>query len=570
MKIARCYLVFLCFIFVSTNPAYSLTPSPSQTGGGIQKQEEQLRAAERLEKQITKEKTKPEEPVAEEKPGQPAEEGQKILIHKIEVRGVSLIPQALVDGIVKDYEGKEAGVRDMQKICDLITDEYRKRGRVTSRAYLPPQNIKGGTLVVTVLEGRVGSVDVRNNKYFTTAYLKKKLHVISGDYLDYQALQKTLVKINEHPDRTVKLGLVPGKEPGTTDLILDVHDRLPIHASYEYDNFGSRYTAYDRHGFSAEDNNLFGVDDKFAVKYQRGPDQFYDSTNLSYSLPVTDTLDLDMYWLWSNSKLGKEFAALDVKSKTQIGGVSFTYGVIDMNALEFKVSGGFDYKHSTNLMGGAMTSRDNDRVVKIGGDLDLTDAWGRTVITLEEDVGILGFGLRKEDPFATRPDAGPQFQKLTGYLYRLQPMPFSSSILWKNQFQASNDNLLSVEQFQLGGVSNVRGYETGEYGGDQGIASTVEWSFPPYFIPKDMKAPFSKSTLYDAVRLVGFYDVGYTEINNPLPTDQKNRTLQGWGYGIRGNLPEDFSARFEVAYPIHPKLHSDDAAKFYVDIAKKF
>ena len=33
-----------------------------------------------------------------------------------------------------------------------------------------------------------------------------------GEYFDYAALQRALVKLNEHPDRFIKAGLVPGKE----------------------------------------------------------------------------------------------------------------------------------------------------------------------------------------------------------------------------------------------------------------------------------------------------------------------------------------------------------------------
>ena len=112
-------------------------------------------------------------------------------------------------------------------------------------------------------------------------------------------------------------------------------------------------------------------------------------------------------------------------------------------------------------------------------------------------------------------------------------MPLSSSVLWKNSFQYSNYNLLSVEQFQLGGISNVRGYAPAEFSGDQGLSSTVEWSFPPYFFPKNIKVPLSKSTFYDATRFVAFYDMGYARLKNPTSTDKKDLTLQGWGYGMR-------------------------------------
>ena len=568
MKKTIMFFLFSCFALTITTSAYSQPPS-GQTGGGLQRQEQQIQTERRLEKQIREKKKKPEEPVVEEKPSQPIAEGQKNLISRIDVRGVTLIPKEAVDKIAKDYEGKELSVKEMQKACDLITDEYRTRGKVTSRAYLPPQTIKDGVLTIMVIEGKLGNVEVRNNKFYSAIQVKKKLKLKPGNFLDYNSLQRTLVKINENTDIFVKAGLVPGKEAGTTDLILEVQDRLPIHVGYEFDNYGSRYIGYQRSTITAEDNNLFGLYDKFSFKYQKAQYEFYDSTSLSYTLPVFDTIDFGTYWLWSTSKLGKEYKALDVKGYSELGGGSLTFNIIDMNAVNFKITTGFDYKNIKNYTSGVKTSRDEDRVVRIGGNLDISDKWGRTIITLEEDVGMAGDGLHKKDPLATRPGAGAEFQKFTGNLYRLQPMPFSSSILWRNQFQVTNYNMLSVESFQLGGISNVRGYAPAEYVGDQGLTSTVEWYFPPYFFPKDIKVPFSKSTLYDAVRLLGFYDMGYTRINNPLPTSKQNMTIQGWGFGVRFNLPEDFFASFEVAYKIDPR-EQPDSPNLYIDVGKKF
>ena len=199
----------------------------------------------------------------------------------------------------------------------------------------------------------------------------------------------------------------------------------------------------------------------------------------------------------------------------------------------------------------------------------MSDKLGRTIITMEEDVGVLGGGLYDKDPLATEPGAGAQFEKLTGNLYRLQPMPFNSSILWKNSFQYSNYDLLSVEQFQLGGISNVRGYAPATYSGDQGVSSTLEWSFPLYFLPKDTLVPHSKGTFYDATRFVVFYDMGHADLRDPTGSNQQRSTLQGWGFGIRFNLPEDFFARVEYAYPIDPKGVSG-AGNLYWDFGKKW
>ena len=564
-KIVVCIMYFL---FISQGIAYSQTPPPSQTGGGIEQQQSQIQKERALEKRITTKK-KPEEAITEEK-AVPVEEGSKVLVKTIEVKDSTLVSREVIDKIIIPYEGKELSLREMQKICDLITDEYRKRGRITSRAYLPPQTIKNGLLLIFVIEGKVGNVEVKGNKYFSSNLIKKKLKLKSDEYLDYEALQRGLTKLNEAPDRFVKLVLVPGKVAGTTDIVLEVKDKLPIHYGYEYDNFGSRYIEYDRHTATVDHNNLLGLDDKFSVKYQKGPGNFYDLYSFQYIVPATDTLDIGAYTLWSDTHLAKEFKAQNITGNSQLIGAFFNFVMINIPTVDFRFTGGFDYKSVLNYANGNESSRDEDRVVKAGFDLDMYDKWGRTIITLEEDTGVLLGNLHEKDPLATRPGAGAVFNKIVGSLYRLQPMPFNSSILWKNQFQATPYNLLAIEQMQVGGISNVRGYAPGEFSGDSGLTSSVEWSFPPYFIPKSTMVPLSKATFYDATRFVAFYDMGYLHTKTlAFPADKTDRAVQGWGGGIRFNLPEDLMARLEFAYRFNSKASFDDA-NMYMDFSKKF
>ena len=563
----RAIILLSCLFLIFPKNAYSQTPPPSQSGGGLAQQQAQIQKERELEKKIKTPKKKAEEEAAEN--AAPIESGPKTLINIIEVRGATLVPVDVIDKITSQYKGKELAVGQMQKVCDLITDEYRKRGWVTSRAYLPPQKIKDDHLVIMVIEGKLGNVDVKGNRYFSSKLIKKKLRLKPGDFLDYQALQRALTRLNDTPDRFVKSVLEPGKEPGTTDVILEVEDHLPFHVGYEYDNFGSRYINNDRHTVTADDNNFLGLDDKMSFTYQKGQDSFYDYYNFRYLIPLLSNLDGGAYYLWNNTKLGKEFKALDVKGEAQLTGIFLNYTIIDLNTVTMRVNGGFDYKSVLNFISGVKTSRDETRVLKFSTDLDMYDRWGRTVITLEEDTGLNIGNLHDKDPLGSRVGAGADFFKLVGNLYRLQPMPFASTILWKNSLQASNYRLLAIEQFQLGGIANVRGYAPGEFSGDSGLTSTVEWSFPPYGFPKYIKVPLSKSTFYDAFRFVGFYDMGYVHVNSPGPTDKVDRTVQGYGCGVRLNLPEDFSARCEVGWRFNSKASIDDG-NVYVDVGKKF
>ena len=245
---------------------FAANPPASQTAGGIAQQEKMLEKGKKLEKEI-KQKPKKGKGVVTKK-GAVEEEGEKVLIKTIKVEGVSLIPEKNIKDITSQYEGRKLSLKGMQKIADLITDEYRKKGYVTSRAYIPPQTVQKGVLIIRVVEGNVGKLEIRGNRYFKTALLKRKIRLKTDKPFDYSELQKDLTAINEAPDRTARLTLVPGKKPGTTDIIMDVEDNFPFHLGFEYDNYGSRYIEKDRISAVVEHNNLLGFDDKLYLKLQ--------------------------------------------------------------------------------------------------------------------------------------------------------------------------------------------------------------------------------------------------------------------------------------------------------------
>jgi len=164
--------IFICFFLAVYFTKAFPQPPASQTAGGLIQQERELERKKKLEEKITKPKPSPKETLPEEII--PEEAGPKILIKEIRVEGATLIPQEVIEKITSEYENKELSLKDMQKVADLITDEYRKKGYVTSRAYIPPQTIRNNILIIRVVEGELGRLEIKGNRYFKTSLLEKK------------------------------------------------------------------------------------------------------------------------------------------------------------------------------------------------------------------------------------------------------------------------------------------------------------------------------------------------------------------------------------------------------------
>jgi len=554
LKLAIIVSVGVMFAYL---PLFANAPV-NQTAGGVSKSESDIEKGRKLEKRVETPAVKAE--VEDQVLSMPeAGSGEKVLIKKIKIEGVTLIKSSEIDKLVKKYENRQLSMGQMQKIADLISGIYRSKGYPTSRAYIPVQSIRAeGVLIIRVVEGTVGEVTVRGNKFFKSSIYKKKLNLKPGESFNYTDFQRALTLINEKPDRFVKATLLPGKVQGSTDIVLDAKDRLPIHAGYTYDNYGSRYIGRLRQSFDFTDNNLFGFDDQLYFKETRARDSLLMTESGRYLLPINNGLDLGLVASYARTKLGREFTPIDSIGKATILGAYLNQVLVSDSALDLRFNLGFDYKEIRNFLIGTEVSRDDDRLVKAGLDLDYTDNWGRTLLTGEIDQGIPNImgGLRAKDSRATRVGAGGEFTKGVFNLYRSQPMPFSSSLLLKNNAQISNNTLLSSEEFQVGGPYSVRGYASGEYAGDSGIYSAAEWAFPYYFIPKKFNIPFFKANLYDAARFVLFYDWSETYINHPLSTENKERALNSAGFGFRFNF-KYVTAKAEFAYPIHGPESSD-------------
>jgi len=497
---------------------------------------------------------------------------QKFLVNIIDVQGATIPTNEEIYKIIVPYQGTMMSLADAQKVADLITDIYRKKGFITSRAYVPPQTIKNNILTIKVIEGRLGNVNVKGNKYFRTSLLRREINASADGYFDYSALQRSMVYINQHPDRVASTVLVPGQQPGTTDMIVNVKDQLPIHAGFIFDNYGSRYIDSDRYAITLEDNNLLGFDDRMFAKVQTTDSDYMRFGQLQYVVPVTETLNVGAYGIYSNLHLTKEFASLDATGKARVWGLFLDKALVQETGFEWRINGGFDFKDTSNSDLGVVQNRDKERVAKVGTELDITDRYGRTIINPEIDVGLPNVldGMTPRDNSAARGGSGGSFQKGDLSVYRLQPLPFSTSLLWKNTGQWSHSNLPAGEEFELGGPTSVRGYGPAEYSGDKGLYSSLEWSIPPYFIPNYMDVPFTQLRLKDCLRFVTFYDWGFSHLNNVAAGEEKNTTLRSLGYGVRLNVRDNLTVRFEVGYPLGRTPQDGSHAEPWLEVTSKY
>jgi len=175
MKSMRLTVLLILAVAATCSQGYAApTPNASQQMGGMTRTRELEAGSKKLTAEIQQKKKKPgiEENLPAEAP--PILPGEKVLIKHIVVSGATIIPEKEIRDIVAPFENKEIPLSEMQKAADLISEAYRTKGYITSRAYLSPQKIENETLEIKVIEGKMGDISVAGNRYYKDSLYKKK------------------------------------------------------------------------------------------------------------------------------------------------------------------------------------------------------------------------------------------------------------------------------------------------------------------------------------------------------------------------------------------------------------
>ncbi|MCM8830946.1 MAG: BamA/TamA family outer membrane protein, partial [Candidatus Omnitrophica bacterium] len=154
---------------------------------------------------------------------------------------------------------------------------------------------------------------------------------------------------------------------------------------------------------------------------------------------------------------------------------------------------------------------------------------------------------KRGHPSSSRDNTGGFFFKYEHNLQRIQKAPFNSFLTFTSNFQYSTHTLPSSEQFQLGGASSVRGYPEGDYLADIGGSVSLEWTFFPYFIPKNWKLKNHNTSLREEIQPLFFIDFGAGKIINTESNERRTKSLLGIGGGLRLRIIKNSYMRLDWA-----------------------
>ena len=364
------------------------------------------------------------------------------------------------------YAGQCIGQEGLQLISHRASDLLLARGYVTTRLATPPQNLSQGELHFLVIPGVVGQVRFAPGS--ARVAWRNALPLRHGQLLDLRAIEQGLEQMKRLSSQDVTIDIAPGREPGTSDLVLNVKRDKPWRYTFNFDDSGSNATGREQGGVNLTLDHPLGINDVFVAGVTHalghaGPEHNTHGSNVSYSVPWD-------YWLFgsSTSAYGYRQPVIGSLQTFRFTGRSRTTSLNisrllrrdahSKTSLQFILSG----RQAHSYIDGVEidVQRRQTRSVELAlvhrrylgsAQLDLRLAYRRNVPWFDGDwsAGVNG---------------GPTFRSGIATLDASLSLPFHISAqpwLWTSELraQATGDQVYVEDYLTIGGRYTVRGFD---------------------------------------------------------------------------------------------------------------
>ncbi len=472
--------------------------------------------------------------------------------------------------MVLPFVGRQLSWNQLNSVCTVLTQKYRKLGYFLAEVFLPVQEVKDGVVQINLKEGRLGEVEVEGAKFYTRRFILNHFNPTVNGVLNQKKFLKAVMLLNEYSNLDVQAFIKRGGDANQADVVLRVKDVRPIRLVTDYNNYGSRYISRHRYGTALSHGNVIAQGDNMLVRaVVSDPVGVMSFFSGEYSLPINSYgTKLAFSYEWSDFDVQREFRSLDSAGQSHRSSMKLTQPVIRNRIASLDAFFALDYKENKNYLLGDISSHDKIRVSRLGFSGNHADRFfGRNYYSFDMSVGNNDADVAK----ASRVGANGTFSKSNFSLARYQKAMGDIYLYAKGNAQVTNEPLPNSEQFAIGGASTVRGYPQSEHLGDSGYLGSVEVRFPPPFISNKKMLGFKRGIVKQYVQLVGFFDYGMTALENAAIGESKSDEIAGTGFGMRLNLPEDISLKMDVGFSIGGSPSSDGSSSVaHLSMTKSF
>jgi hemolysin activation/secretion protein len=471
---------------------------------------------------------------------------------EFEIEGNTVLPALAIERAVYPFLGPGKTIDDVQGARAALEKAYQDAGYLTVVVDVPPQQVKGGKVVLAVTEATVEKLAVAGNRYRSRDAIRERFPSLAPGAVPYfPDAQKELAAFNRVPGRSATPVLKPGTQKGTVGMELKIQEDKPFAGSIELNNRQAINTEPLRLSGTLKYNNLWGRDHSASLLYLTSPEDTTQVRALSgnYILRLPDSGQiLAFYAVRSRSTV----ATLGSSTVVGNGNIYGFRGILPLpgdEVFSHNLVYGADYKESFQGVGIDPTSRIEGTLTYLPFTAQYgmakTGLKGTTRASIQTSFltrsALLG---NRDDEFARRRfRATANYAVLRAEVSRQQTLPKNFTAFLKLTAHTSSQPLVNTEQFIAAGADGVRGYYEAEVVGDDGWMATAELRSPSLI---DAGEGAGARELI----AVGFVDAANVRLKRPLPGETSQKSPWSVGLGLRFRAQSSLSATLEVGLPM--------------------
>jgi hemolysin activation/secretion protein len=457
-------------------------------------------------------------------------DGPTVLVKALEVEGNRVIDTASLQALVADGAGKTLSLRELEALALRITRHYRAKGYFVARAYIPAQEVTGGTVRIRVVEGNYGRFHLANTSRVRDATVQAMLDDVAGsDIVSVDTLERAMLIINDTPGAQVtRADVMPGEKVGTSDFAVDVAPTAAYDGFVVADNYGSVYTGKDRLSVNANANSPLGLGDRLSLTALATDGGGLRNGGLAYSLPVLPSgLRAQFDANDTSYQLGNVYHALDAVGTARTLDAGLSYPVRRTHGQTLEASGGVSYKDLVDEVRstGTRTPKTAKSLyvgISLRDERRLFGASGLTRASASVAHGVLDIDEASAlalDAAGPRTAGGYSKIDLDASRSSLLPAQFTLNLALRVQQTIGGKSLDGSERMAVSGTGGVLAYPPGELIGDNARFLRAQIDHP-------LAQLASLQTAWQA-----FADYGQASDARPLAPDS-NRHISDVGLGL--------------------------------------
>jgi len=448
----------------------------------------------------------------------------RFTIKHFTIEGSSPLSQAFMDDFFSPLQDRTYSLKELQDISKAFEQKIHELGYPFYRVVIPPQTLAQGTVKLQIISFTLGEIEVAGNEYFTRENIIASLPILNKiESPNTQELSEALQVANKHPSKQLNVIFKPSKIQDKLDTRISVAERHPIQASVIGNNYGTPSSGDYRIIGELQYSNLWGRDHVINASYSTSPDHV-DSVRQfggSYSLPIYSLKGwLSAYYLESTVNIGTVATSLTVTGAGKMSGIHYQQYLPNLGRYGHSLNLGFDNRFFINDIQFQNTEiGSNVRSTPVSALYKGDYPWQNINLTYYAQwLGNVGAGGQNSQANyeANRLNAAQDWNLVrfgSNLLVNVKSWLIQTTLIG----QQSQYSLIAGEQLGIGGSFDVRGYGQRETGADSGQIVKFEVAAPPW----------------QQINLFAFFDYGHGRLHSTTPTQVKDWSLAGTGFGAR-------------------------------------